>query len=518
MESVEAAVQRLRVQIDKTESRLKKLKCQLVRAQEQQREISHQRQAHHTISNKDMWELEEVTPGPLESNRQTNINGYSVWPLPRTEYKRYGRQMIVPRVGLQGQLSLRKASVLIVGLGGLGCPAAAYLAGAGVGTIGLIDGDTVELSNLHRQIIHSASTIGQYKVDSAVQYLRNLNPLPTYRTYSEHLQPQNATALFEQYTLILDCTDQPTSRYMISDATVLAGKPLISASALGLEGQLLTLNNDYDLDKGVPKVSKYCYRCVHPKSPSPDAVRSCSESGILGPIVGVMGTLMATAAFRILMRRPVPFTDDCFDCEEPFEQPSMLLFSANSDPMFRQVKIKGRRDGCPSCGTTPTITRESLSSGSLDYVAFCGARDPADILEPGNRLTPTEFLTIRETTLADRCILVDVRNETEYEMGHIDGSLNVPIDRFTRKAYSDVLNEPLINKIFPWSRPAGQPSHHPDITPDEVSVFTICRHSNDSQLAAKFLRGRFPHCKFIGDIKGGLEAWRKEVDPTFPDY
>ncbi|KAL8656027.1 MAG: hypothetical protein Q9210_000515 [Variospora velana] len=517
MESIEATVRRLRVQIDDTELYLKNLKRQLVRAQEQQQQVkSQQCQAHNTISNED---IESVTPGLFEDNRQTNINGYSVWPLPRKEYKRYGRQMIVPSIGLRAQLNLRKASVLIIGLGGLGSPAAAYLAGAGVGTIGLMDGDSVELSNLHRQIIHNTSTIGQYKVDSAVQYLRNLNPLPKYRTYSEHLQPQNAIALFEQYTLILDCTDHPTSRYLISDAAVLAGKPLISASALGLEGQLLTLNDDFDLvQPDLLYPGKYCYRCVHPKPPSPDAVHSCAESGILGPVVGTMGTLMATAAFRLLMRDVEPYDSDCGNFDEPFEQPSMLLYSASSNPMFRRVKIKGRRKNCPSCGDAPTITKESLLSGSLDYVAFCGVRDSTELLEPGHRITPAEYLAVSETTLADRCILIDVRSKTEYDMGHIDGSINVPIDHFTKETYSNASNDPLISEIFPWSRPADEPNYYPDIAPGDVSVFTICRHSNDSQLAAKFLRGRFPHCKFIGDIKGGLEAWRKEVDPTFPDY
>ncbi|KAI4113385.1 MAG: hypothetical protein LQ345_005624 [Seirophora villosa] len=495
MESIDATVRRLRDQVDQTESRLKKLKSQLVRAEQQQRETSHQ---HHTF---------------VKDNR------YTLWPLPRKEYKRYGRQMIVPYIKLSGQLNLRQASVLIVGLGGLGCPVAAYLAGAGVGTIGLMDGDTVELSNLHRQFIHSTDTIGHYKVDSAVAFLRDRNPLPTYRTYPEHLQPQNAVALFEQYTLILDCTDHPTSRYLISDAAVLAGRPLISASALGLEGQLLTLNDHSDLiHPNMLSPGKYCYRCVHPKPPSPDTVQSCGESGILGPVVGTMGTLMATAAFRILMRDPGPIGSVIGDFDEPIEQPSMLLYSAVSNPKFRQVKIKGRRKNCPSCGDTPTITRESLSSGSLDYVAFCGVRDRTNLLEPRHRITPTEFVKIREKMLEDCCILVDVRNDTEYALGHIDGSLNVPIDQFTRETYSNTSDNTLISGIFPWNRSASHPKYHSDITPHEVSIFTICRQSNDSQLAAKFLRGRFPHCKFIGDIKGGLEAWRKEVDSTFPDY
>ncbi|KAL8928147.1 MAG: hypothetical protein Q9208_001857 [Pyrenodesmia sp. 3 TL-2023] len=499
MEAADAAVNRLRSQIREAESQLGTLKRQLAEAEQRQR---------------NNWEALQRGPEGPNSNGQIRRNGASRWPLPAEDYKRYGRQLILPHVGLQGQIKLSEASVLIVGLGGLGCPAAAYLAGAGVGTIGLMDGDTVEASNLHRQIIHSNSTVGKYKVESAFEYLRQLNPRPTYRRYPSHLRPDYAVAIFSQYSLILDCTDHPTSRYLISDAAVLAGKPLVSASALGLEGQLLVLNDGYSR-----RWDKYCYRCVHPKPPSPDGVVSCSEGGILGPVVGVMGTLMATEALGILLRDPNGmFSESSALFGDPPDEPSMLLYSAQYNPRFRELKIKGWRRSCPSCGTNPTITAESLSSGSLDYVGFCGVRDLTDVLQPDQRITPTEFIEFRRRVPEGQCILVDVRNETEFELGHIAGSTNAPIEDFMRVVVKDEHSGHNLGNVMPWILSEDKPGHDAALAPEEVYVFTICRQSNDSQVAAKILKERIPNCRFIGDIKGGLEAWRKEVDPSFPDY
>ncbi|KAL8901336.1 MAG: hypothetical protein Q9207_005250 [Kuettlingeria erythrocarpa] len=502
MEAAGAAVNRLRSQIAQTESQLERLKRQLAKAEEEQQENSLKDPKHKL----------QHTNG----DGQISLNGESLWPLSAEDYKRYGRQLILPQIGLEGHVKLSAASVLIVGLGGLGCPAAAYLAGAGVGTIGLIDGDTVDASNLHRQIIHNTSTIGKYKVNSALQYLQQLNPVPKYRTYPNHLRPDSALAIFSQYDLILDCTDHPRARYLISDAAVLADIPVVSASALGLEGQLLVLNDDWSL-----AWHSYCYRCVHPKPPSPDTIVSCDEGGILGPVVGVMGTLMATEALGLLLRDPNGmFAERSRIFGDPPDQPSMLLYSAERHPSFREVKIKGWRDSCPSCGITPTITEESLLSGSLDYAEFCGRRDLTDVLEPGQRITPTEFIELQKAAPKDHCILVDVRNEIEYELGHVEGSINAPFDHALGASSSDELSRRTysIDSIFPWTMSEDEPGYNPAVKPEEVSMFTICRQSNDSQRAAKILQDRFPECKFIGDIKGGLEAWRKEVDPSLPDY
>ncbi|KAL8672041.1 MAG: hypothetical protein Q9168_003493 [Polycauliona sp. 1 TL-2023] len=437
------------------------------------------------------------------------------WPLGAKEYKRYGRHLILDRMGLQGQLNLKKASVLIVGVGGLGCPAAAYLAGAGVGTIGLMDGDVVELSNLHRQIIHSTSTVGKFKVDSAAQYLKNLNPLPRYRSHPEFISPKNAIGLFEQYDLILDCTDHPSTRYLISDAAVLTGKPLISASALGMEGQLLVLNDEWRTRKGQP--GRYCYRCVFPRPPPADTVLSCGEGGIFGPVVGVMGVLMATAALKILIRgdsqSSSPPSDQVFGA--PPDQPSMLLYSAVSEPMFRNVRIKGRRENCLSCSTEPSITRESLLTGSFDYALFCGSRNPVDKIVHNEKIKPSEYARLISRIPAHQrknMTVFDVRPKTEYDLGHIEQSVNWPIQNISRESNKD--RSPGIKPL----RPQAQDWDEIKLPPNAKCAFTVCRRGNDSQLAAKLLRTRDTEFGHVIDIQGGLEAWRKEVDPTFPDY
>lgn len=533
----EDAVQRLRERIARTKRRLKILESRLEKTEEQQQQrVRSNPQDGHGHSEKRKTARSE----PRENDWQCRTDSYDSKPLQAEEYKRYGRQMILPQIGLDGQLILKDARVLIVGLGGLGCPAAAYLAAAGVGTIGLIDGDVVETSNLHRQIIHTTSTIGMYKVDSAAQYLRQLNPLPTYNTYAKLLQPQDAVDLFEQYDLVLDCTDHPTSRYLISDAAVLALTPLVSASALGMEGQLLVLN-DIVNDDAAP--GAYCYRCVFPKPPPPETILSCGEGGIFGPVVGIMGILMAITALKLLIRdlscMVAPPSEPPFDMSS--HQPSMLLYSAISEPAFRTIRLRGSRDDCPSCGDDKTITKESLTSRSLDYAAFCGTQESMNPLEASQRKTPRDFIRYRKTQPKAACVLIDVRKETEFALGHIEGSIHVPMEVFTEPRssddpkYSKKSNEPparyvpkyprhddnpILKNIFPWSRIEYDldDRNHDLNEPEQISIFTICRHSNDSQLAVRCLQRRYPDCKFIGDIKGGLEIWRDEIDPTFPDY
>ncbi|KAI4166433.1 MAG: hypothetical protein LQ343_008054 [Gyalolechia ehrenbergii] len=516
MDLLDDSITRLRKQITETRSRLEKLTRRLAEAERQQSNQFKTPDIHLPHSGHD---LSLLAP---ESN--ANHLGPSdlppKWPLRAEEYKRYGRQMILPHIGLEGQLRLKNASVLIIGLGGLGCPAAAYLAGAGVGTIGLLDGDTVEISNLHRQILHNSPRLGQRKVASAWHYLRELNPLPTYRVHPEHLHPVSAVELFKQYDLILDCTDHPTSRYLISDTAVLTGKPLVSASALGMEGQLLVLNDPFPVNGDQP--GRFCYRCVFPKPPPPETVLSCGEGGIFGPVVGVIGVLMATSAMKLLVRGDQSSkshsSDGTFGVSR---QPSMLLYSATGDPMFRTVKIKGKRDDCPSCSRNATISEGSLSSGCLDYVAFCGTYDSMEVLDPIKRTQPANYVEVRKWTPPSHCILIDVRSWTEYDVAKIDGSINIPIEEIKRASPLGEFLSRKLDRVLPFPRSevdeppmAGlRPEHKPF---SEISIFTICRHGNDSQVAAMILANHYG-C-LVNDIQGGLDAWRKDVDPTFPDY
>ncbi|KAI9814817.1 MAG: Urmylation protein [Pycnora praestabilis] len=446
-------------------------------------------------------------------------NGQCKWPLAPEEYRRYGRQMIMPEVGLQGQLKLKASHVLVVGVGGLGCPAAAYLAGAGVGTIGLVDGDTVEMSNLHRQILHGTKTVGMAKVDSAIEYLRDLNPTITYHAHRAHLTPQTAIAIFSQYDLILDCTDHPTSRYLISDAAVLCGKPLVSASALRTEGQLMVLNDPPrppgDLEGGP------CYRCVFPKPPPAESVVSCGEGGILGPVVGVMGVLQALEAIKLLVagvsKIPPAGQGSADQRAKKAGAPSLLLFSASGSPPFRSVRLRSRRASCQACSASASITEESVTSGSLDYVQFCGVLSPVELLSDHERVTATiyEGLRIKSQNpgMSRDHLLVDVREKVQFDICSLDGSINVP--------FSDIQSGNALRSQEDESTGHSKPSWIPQSFPPEASIHVVCRLGNDSQLAVRKLKeaglddgGK----RYIGDIRGGWRAWRHEVDESWPDY
>ncbi|KAL8868519.1 MAG: hypothetical protein Q9174_004936 [Haloplaca sp. 1 TL-2023] len=532
MKSLDISARSLRLQISQTEALLINLRLRLENVEEEQQKLArreidlaaHSQATPHsdtatTSTPQVTWTSSSSEPSVQQSSNPSDKSWKS--PLAAEEYKRYGRQMILPQVGIRGQLNFVNASVLIVGLGGLGCPAAAYLAGAGVGKLGLIDGDTVEISNLHRQVIHSTSTLGLYKVDSALRYLHELNPLVQYKSYPKHLDSKSALDLFKKYDLILDCTDRPESRYLISDAAVVANKPLISASALGLEGQLLVLN-DATYQKGT-QPRRFCYRCVFPKPPPAQSVLSCSEGGILGPVVGVMGVLMACEALKLLVRHTyrhyhgvIPDApQSANDIGGPPDQPSMLLYSATSNPMFRTVKIKGRRPDCPLC-TTQTITKKTLLSG-LDYGLFCNNTSSPDHDRPCHSAPPDYFLRRRSESSPGCIILVDVRPRTEFDLAHIEGSINTPYQTLCKGDFGDQLDEAIqrakSNRRWDAHQDGdGNPPHH-----KVPYVFTICRRGNDSRKAVGMLQERFPETE-ISTISGGFNAWRRDIDPSFPDY
>ncbi|EOA91391.1 Urmylation protein [Exserohilum turcicum] len=434
-------------------------------------------------------------------------------PLEKDEYKRYGRQLIMPEIGLRGQLRLKEARVLIVGVGGLGCPAAAYLVGAGVGTLGLVDGDVVEESNLHRQILHLTARVGMTKVESAMVGLKSLNPKVKLVPHIFRLSPETAISTFKDYDVILDCTDTPASRYLISDTCVLLGKTLVSASALRIDGQMMVLNNP-PLPPGDPNGGP-CYRCVFPKPPPPESVVSCGDGGILGPVVGVMGVLQALEAIKVITQKtPI---------EASADPPSLLIFSAYSNPMFRSIRLRSRKAKCASCSAHATVTKQALESGSLDYVQFCGSVLPnMDPLSPEERISAQNYARLRTgvnphtgtVSKRDSHILVDVREKVQFELCNIDGSMNVPfsIVSATRSPTGSDWSGGAMYEESSWVTQLKQ---------TERPIFVICRLGNDSQVTVKKMKklgldlgGK----RFIGDIKGGLQAWRKDVDNDFPDY
>ncbi|KAJ5722728.1 hypothetical protein N7488_000763 [Penicillium malachiteum] len=469
MGNLEETCASLRAQIAATETQLAGLKRDLVRAESQ---------AAHSDD-------------PAE-------NSQSRWPLLQEEYKRYGRQMIVSQVGLPGQLKLRSAKVLLVGAGGLGCPAAQYLAGAGVGTIGLIDGDTVEVSNLHRQVLHRSYNVGKYKVDSAIESLRDLNPHVNYIAHRTNLTPTDAATIFNEYDLILDCTDNPATRYLISDTAVLLGKPLVSASALRTEGQLMVLNHPPRAPGD--KEGGPCYRCVFPKPPPADSVVSCADGGILGPVVGTMGVLQALEAIKVIT------------ADAP-SAPALHIFSAYSNPLFRTIRLRSRRPNCAVCSADATVSLDTIKTGSTDYVFFCGSASLPSLLGPEERVSPEEYREQCPDT-ANHTI-IDVRDSAQFGICNLENSINIPISNILASTGQKLEDQDQLTSLPPWlpSDVLNPKSNDP--------IYVVCRLGNDSQIVVKRMKelgldrnGE----RFIGDIRGGFRAWREQIDPQWPEY
>ncbi|KAL1963496.1 hypothetical protein VTN77DRAFT_8077 [Rasamsonia byssochlamydoides] len=497
MEDIEARCASLRAQITATESQLAALKRELESAEKTAT-------AAAAATAKTNGALDAL---PLQNGSKRK------WPLSGEEYKRYGRQMIVPQMGLQGQIKLRSSSVLLVGAGGLGCPAALYLAGAGVGTLGLVDGDRVEHSNLHRQVLHRSKNVGKFKVDSAIEYLQELNPHPKYVAHREHLSPQNAAEIFKDYDIILDCTDNPATRYLISDTAVLLGKPLVSASALRTDGQLMVLNNPPKPpgdESGGP-----CYRCVFPKPPPADSVVSCADGGILGPVVGTMGVLQALETIKVITTAPSDASAD---------RQSLHIFSAYSTPPFRTIRLRPRRANCAVCSAQATVTLDSLRSGSTDYIQFCGSAHPPQLLSPEERISPREYQPLHLSS--EPFTLIDVRDKVQFEICNLENSINIPISTILNEKKREKAEAP--NAESSDSSEQDKDKHWPSWLPPSVTatdskspIYVVCRLGNDSQLAVRKLKelgldrqGE----RFIGDIRGGLKAWKEEVDPEWPEY
>ena len=404
-----------------------------------------------------------------------------------------------------------------------------------MGTVGLIDGDVVEESNLHRQILHNTARVGMTKVDSARAALHSyvvpsiapgmshvlirfyrLNPNVNLVAHASRLTADEVISVMEPYDLVLDCTDTPASRYLISDACVLLGKPLVSASALRTDGQLMVLNNP-PLPPGNSNGGP-CYRCVFPKPPPPESVVSCGDGGILGPVVGVMGVLQALEAIKVITKQPLSSADGNLPAKDP---PSLLIFSAYSSPMFRSIRLRSRKPKCAACSAQATVTPEALASGSLDYVQFCGSINPVEALSPSERISVDNYAKIRldknpftgMEPSKDSHILVDVREKVQFDLCSLDRSVNVPysvISRTPGKPSDEMAMDTDENN---W---VSELRSHPD-----KPIFVVCRLGNDSQLTVKKMKELgldLGGQRWIGDIRGGLRAWREKIDADFPDY
>ncbi|KAH7884571.1 hypothetical protein F5I97DRAFT_1929417 [Phlebopus sp. FC_14] len=393
--------------------------------------------------------------------------------LSRTDdYLRYGRQMILDNFGLEGQIKLQRASVVVVGAGGLGCPALQYLAAAGVGRIGIIDHDVVEVSNLQRQILHHEGSVGGYKALSAALAVQKINSRIEVVPITTAIHPSNASLLLASYDIILDCTDNAPTRYLLSDAAVRLGKPLVSGAAQKYEGQLCI----YNLGENGP-----CYRCIFPKPPAAETTGSCEEVGVLGAVTGIIGNMQALETIKLIT--------GLHDGE-----PSLLLFSAISAPCFRTIKLRARKPTCAACGS------EELKIGVIeetDYVTFCGGPRP-NWLERGllsgkdrDRIHVHDLKKAIESQ--GDFTLIDVRPKTEFGICHLPSSKSIPLPQLL----------------------ADPASHLPSLPPSKL--FIICRLGNDSQIAADALRA-IDSSLDIKDIIGGLRAWSRDIDPQFPVY
>jgi adenylyltransferase/sulfurtransferase len=389
-------------------------------------------------------------------------------PLPelsRHEIARYGRQLILPEVGVDGQRRLKAGRVLIVGAGGLGSPVALYLAAAGVGTLGLVDFDTVDLSNLHRQILHGTPDVGRSKLASASDRITAINPEVEVRLHEGALTSKNAFDVVRDYDVIVDGTDNFQTRYLVNDACVLTGKPNAYGAIFRFEGQASVF-----AAKDGP-----CYRCLYPEPPPPGLVPSCAEAGVFGVLPGLIGTIQATEAIKLLIGIGEPLIG------------RLLVYDALR-LRFQELTLRKDPD-CPVCGTHPTI-RELI-----DYEAFCGFKpaavgpDPSPA-RPGDvefNISPADLKARMDR--GDVPFLLDVREPQEYQIARLPGGVLVP--------------------------PGDLVARQGELDPD-VEIIVYCHHGVRSANATAYLRSAgFPLTR---NLVGGIDAWSLEIDPTVPRY
>jgi adenylyltransferase/sulfurtransferase len=373
--------------------------------------------------------------------------------LSREEVFRYSRHLLIPEVGMDGQRRLKAARVLCIGAGGLGSPAAMYLAAAGVGSIGIVDFDTVDFSNLQRQLLHTTADVGRPKLDSARDRLTALNPGVTIVPHPVTLTSENALDILRGYDVIVDGTDNFPTRYLVNDACVLLGKPNVYGSIYRFEGQASIF-----AAPGGP-----CYRCLYPEPPPPGLVPSCAEGGVLGVLPGIIGTIQATEAIKLIVRAGEPLVG------------RLLIFDALK-MRFREVKLR-RDPACPMCGDHPTIR------ALVDYQEFCGVPGAGHARARGE-FDVTAIELKDELDRGRDLLLLDVREPLEYEINRIPGARLIPLAELP--AQLDVLGS----------------------SPDIVAY---CKTGARSETAAQLLRSAGFHAR---NLAGGIEEWIDRVDPS----
>jgi len=380
------------------------------------------------------------------------------------EVRRYSRHLIIPDVGMAGQKRLKNARVLVIGAGGLGSPALMYLAAAGVGTLGVIDFDVVDESNLQRQIIHGQSDVNRPKAESAKDSVAEINPFVTVVVHNERLDNDNVLDIFGQYDLIVDGTDNFATRYMVNDAAVLLGKPYVWGSIYRFDGQASVFWAEHGP----------CYRCLYPEPPPPGMVPSCAEGGVLGVLCASVGSIQVTEAIKLLTGTGEPLLG------------RLMVYDA-LEMSYRTVRVR-KDPECAICGKNATITE------LIDYEAFCGAiSEEAADAAVDSTITVTvldEWLRERDAGTRD-FMLVDVREPNEYEINRIPGAVLIPKGEFLTGAALEQL-------------------------PSDKQVVLHCKSGGRSAEALAVLKGAgFSDAVHVG---GGVSAWVRQIDPSQPQY
>jgi sulfur-carrier protein adenylyltransferase/sulfurtransferase len=390
------------------------------------------------------------------SNKQDSVNQNTI-ELSKDEIRRYGRHLIMPEVGLEGQKRLKGSSVLLIGAGGLGSPLALYLAAAGVGRIGIVDFDVVDQSNLQRQVIHGTESVGKPKLQSATERIFSINPYVHVEPFETHLTSENALEILKEYDVVVDGTDNFPTRYLVNDACVLLHKPNVYGSIFRFEGQVSV----FDADKGP------CYRCLYSEPPPPGLVPSCAEGGVLGVLPGIIGTLQANETVKLLLGIGEPLIG------------RLVLFDALRTE-FRELKLRKNPD-CPICGTHPTI--HTL----IDYEAFCGIVSP-----PSTNGQLSHEITVEELKRRldehGEIFILDVREPHEYQIANLGGFL-IP------------LND-LPNRV-----------HELDSSKD---IVVHCASGIRSARAVNFLTEM--GFKKVRNLVGGINAWADNIDASVSRY
>jgi adenylyltransferase/sulfurtransferase len=381
--------------------------------------------------------------------------------LNNDEILRYSRHLIMPEVGMEGQQKLKAARVLCIGAGGLGSPLALYLGAAGVGTLGIVDFDVVDYTNLQRQIIHSTADVGRKKLESAAEKLKAINPFLNIRSFETKLTSENALELFREFDIIADGTDNFPTRYLVNDACVLTGKPNVYGSIFRFEGQASV----FATQEGP------CYRCLYPEPPPPGLVPSCAEGGVLGILPGLVGVIQATEVIKLILGKGDPLV-------------GRLLLVDALGMKFRELKLRKNPD-CPACGTHPTITK------LIDYNQFCGIRGeeqsqekPVDAAMPEIQVEELK----RRLDAGEDIFVLDVREPHEYQICNIGGYL-IPLNDLPKR----------VNELD-----------------SSREIVAHCKMGGRSAKAVQFLR-QAGFTK-VHNLKGGIIAWADRIDPRMPKY